>query len=85
MNTELLNIFLSEDGDAHARHKLLNAIREQKTAGTPVVREFTFNRFKVTLDFEAKKASLQDDLTVGPQGEYKVSLDEFEKALQKPK
>jgi hypothetical protein len=85
MNTELLNIFLSEDGDSHARHKLLNAIHEHKATGAPMLREFTFNRFKVTLDFEAKKVSLQDDLTVDPQGEYKLSLDEFEKALQKPK
>jgi hypothetical protein len=85
MNTELLNIFLSEDGDAHARHKLLNAIHVQKATGTPMVCEFTFNRFNVTLDFEARKVSLHDDLTVDPQGEYMLSLDEFEKALQKPK
>lgn len=85
MHTELLNIFLSEDGDAHARHKLLNAIREQKATGAPMVRKFTFNRFNVTLDFEANNVSLQDDLTVEPQGEYKLSLDEFENALQKPK
>lgn len=82
MNTELLNTFLSEDGDAHARHKLLDGIRKQRASGAPTVREFTFNRFKVTLDFEAKQVSLQDDLTVGPQGEYKLGLDEFEKALQ---
>jgi hypothetical protein len=82
MNAELLNIFLSEDGDAHARHKLLNAIREQKATSAPMVRKFTFNRFNVTLNFEAKKVSLQDDLTIDPQGEYNLSLDEFEKALQ---
>ena len=85
MNAELLNIFLSEDGDAHARDKLLDSISKQRATATPLVHEFTFNRFNVTLDFEAKKVSLQDDLTVGPQGEYELSLDEFEKALQEPK
>jgi hypothetical protein len=85
MNAELLNTFLSEDGDAHSRQKLLDAIRKQRPPGAPMVREFTFNRFNVTLDFEGKQVSLQDDLTVGPQGEYKLSLDEFEKALQERK
>ena len=82
MSAELLNTFSSEDGDAHARHKLLDAIRKQRATGTPVAREFTFNRFNVALDFEGKQVSLQDDLTVGPQGEYKLTLDEFDKALQ---
>lgn len=82
MNAELLDAFFSEDGDAHARQKLLDAIRKQRATGSRMVREFTFNRFNVTLDFEAKVVSLQDDLTVGPQGEYKLSLDEFERALQ---
>ena len=85
MNAELLNTFFSEDGDAHARQKLLDAIRKQGATGSRMVLEFTFNRFNVTLDFEAKVVSLQDDLTVGPQGEYKLSLDEFEKALQERK
>ena len=82
MNTELLNIFLSEDGDTHAGQKLLSAIGTQRAAGSPMMRKFTFNRFNVTLDFEAKVVFLQDDLTVGPQGEYKLSMSEFEKALR---
>jgi len=85
MNAELLNIFFSEDGDAHACQKLLDSIRKQGATGSRMVLEFTFNRFNVTLDFEAKVVSLQDDLTVGPQGEYKLSLDEFEKALHEHK
>jgi hypothetical protein len=82
MNAKLLDIFLSEDGDAHARQKLLDSIREQRTTGTPLVREFNFNRFNVTLNFETKQVFLEDDLTTGPEGERKFSLDEFEKALQ---
>jgi hypothetical protein len=79
VNAELLNIFLSDDGDVHARHKRLDAISKQRPTSTTVVREFSFNRFNVTLDFEAKRVSLQNDLTLGPQGEYKPSLEEFEK------
>ncbi len=47
-----------------------------------MVWEFTFNRFNVTLDFKEEQVVLQDDLTIGPQGEYKLSLNEFEKVLQ---
>ena len=83
MSTELLNSFFAEDGDAHARRKLLDAIRSQRASGgTTVVRDFTFNRFKVILDFEKQRASLHDDLTVGPLGEYEISLDDFERALR---
>ena len=85
MNAELLNTFFSEDGDAHARQKLLDAIRTQRANGTPMMRDFTFNRFNVTLDFEANQVYLQDDLTTGPEGEHTLTLDEFEKALQEPK
>jgi hypothetical protein len=81
MNTKLLDTFLSEDGDAYARHKLLDAIRKQRATGTPLVSKFTFNRFNVTLDYEAKTVSLQDDLAVDPDGEYNFKLDEFEKAV----
>jgi len=82
MNAELSNTFFSEDGDAHVCHKLLDAIRQQRATGLPLVREFKFNRFNVTLDFEKKQVSLQDDLTVDSEGEYKLGLDEFEKLLQ---
>jgi hypothetical protein len=85
MNVKLLDIFLSEDGDAHARRKLLDSIREQRTTGAPLVREFNFNRFNVTLDFETKQVSLQDDMTTGPEGECRFGLEEFEKALQAAK
>ena len=84
MNAELLNTFLSEDGDANVRPKLLDAILKQRAAGTPMIREFTFNRFIVTLDFETRQVLLQDDLTVGPQGEYRLGLEKFERALREP-
>jgi hypothetical protein len=85
MNAELLNTFFSEDGDVHARQKLLEAIHKQGVSGAPMVQELIFNRFKITLDFEGKQVSLQDDLTVGPPGEFKLNMDEFKKALQEHK
>ncbi|MBS0171504.1 MAG: hypothetical protein JSR62_14230 [Nitrospira sp.] len=81
MNTDLLDAFFLEDGDAYARHKLLEAIRECKKMHAGVVREYAFNRFNVTLNFEAREVTLGDDLTVGPQGEYRLSIEEFEKML----
>jgi hypothetical protein len=81
MNAELLNIFFSEDGDAHVRQKLIDAIQKQRTSGLPLMQELNFNRINVTLDFEAKVVSFQDDLTVGPEGEYKLDLNEFKKVL----
>jgi hypothetical protein len=85
MNTELLNTFLSEDGDAYARRELLDAISQQRTTGTPLARKYTFNRFNLILDFETNQALLEDDLTVGPEGEYKIDLAKFERALQQCK
>ena len=84
MNTKILDAFLSEDGDAQARHKLLDTIREHKSPHA-TIQKYAFNRFNVTLDFEAKKVLLEDDLTVNPQGEYKLGMEEFEKALQERK
>jgi hypothetical protein len=85
MNKKLLDEFLSEDADAYSRQRLFEAIREQRTSGAPIVREYTFNRFNVTLDFGTKEVTLEDDLAVGPQGEYKLSVEEFEKALRERK
>lgn len=83
MNAKLLDEFFSEDGDAHARHKLLDDIRGYGISHTAIVREYMFNRFNVTLNFEIKEVTIGDDLTVGPEGEFRISMGEFEKALLK--
>jgi len=85
MNENLLEEFLSQEADAYTRCKLLAEIREQRTTLTPAIREHTFNRFNVTLNFEKKRVSLRDDLMVGPEGEYPLGIEEFEKALQERK
>ena len=85
MNAQLLDQFLSEDCDAHVHRKLLTAIHKQRASGVPGVQRYTFNRFNITLNFVTKQVSLEDDLAVGPQGEYKLGIEEFEEILQKRK
>lgn len=82
MNSALLNEFLTEDADPQIRRKLVDAIREPKN---PSTLKFTFNRFNVVLDFEAKQVVIEDDLTVGPDGEFKLGFEEFVSALQERK
>ena len=80
MNQNLFYEFLSEDGDAYVRRKISDAIREQRVSGVPAVREYTFNRFNVRLNFETNQATIQDDLM--PHGEHTLTIEELEKALQ---
>ncbi|MDB6068687.1 MAG: hypothetical protein JWR26_4895 [Pedosphaera sp.] len=82
MNDKVLEQFLSEDGEAHVRRKLLDAIHSQSLAGSPLLKKYSFNRFIVSLDFETKQVTIEDDLTTGAQGEYKLGMQEFAKALQ---
>ena len=81
MNAKLVTTFLSEDCDAETRRQLVKAIRSAAASGCTAVREYTFNRFKLSLDFGAQEARLEDDLTVGPDGEFKLSMDDLERAL----
>ena len=85
MNPNLLDMFLAEECDSYTRNKLLDTIREGKTSGIAVTREYTFNRFNVILDFEKTEVKLEDDLTVGPGGDWKLDMEEFEKALHEHK
>jgi hypothetical protein len=65
MNDKILDEFLSEDGDADARRKLLDVIRESNGLGGSVVLKHTFNRFNVRLDLGAKQVIIEDDLMIG--------------------
>jgi len=85
MNDKILDEFLSDDGDADARRKLLDVIRESNGLGGSVVLKHTFNRFNVRLDLGAKQVIIEDDLMIGEKGEFKLGLDEFVKAIQKNK
>jgi hypothetical protein len=79
VNNALLNEFLAEEGSPEIREKLLVSIRQPNS---PAVLKFTFNRFNVILDFEKKEVTVEDDLTVGPEGEIKLVFEEFVRALE---
>jgi hypothetical protein len=77
MNESLLREFMDEDCDQDARRELLAAIQESKFQPERVKRSYTFNRFKVTLDFHAGQVLIEDDPTVGQEGEYTLRLEAF--------
>jgi hypothetical protein len=77
---QLLADFLLEDCDSAVRQKLRNAIKEGG-ANTGLVREFTFNRFNVTLDFAAGNVRIEDELDTSERGLCWVSLSDFSTAV----
>ena len=68
MNGELLNIFLSEDGDAHVRHEPLDAILNRERPGAPIVREFTSGRPANTRSGSKNSNEHLENLTRTPDG-----------------
>jgi hypothetical protein len=82
MNENLLRQFLDEDCDEQSRRKLLRDIRDSKAHPGLTEKSYTFNRFNLTLKFYAAEAVIQDDLRVGPEGDYTLGLDIFAKALE---
>ena len=81
MNTILLEEFLSEDADYHVRSILADAIKGIDLGKTIGLKEFTFNRFNVKLDADAKRAIIEDELNPSEDGEFSCSLDEFKNGL----
>jgi hypothetical protein len=79
MNSALLSEFLAEEGSLEIREKLLVSIREPDSRAAL---KFTFNRFNIILDYEKKEVTVEDDLTVGPEGEFNLGFEEFVRALQ---
>lgn len=74
MNNEILGLFLSEDCDKHAQKVLLHAIRTK--SGTSGVKNFTFNRFNVRLNYALNEAVIDDEINPG-DGEFRLPLGEF--------
>lgn len=80
MNNELLNMFLSLDGDAYVRSLLLAAIRDN--AQSDGAETFNFNVFDVTLDYGRKKAMVVNILTVGEDATIELGIEEFAATLK---
>ena len=83
MNENLLHEFLEDEYDSDIRHLLLATIQESKSSPELLKRDFAFNRFNVVLNFEFRRVLIEDDLTVGEQGECEIEMEEFEEILKK--
>ena len=77
----LLREFIEEESEEAVRHQLLAEIATHGTTKTEVLREFTYNRFNVYLDFERQEARIEDELDVSDEGTCSMSLAEFATAL----
>ena len=80
MNQAILRAFLVEDCDEHVRGVLLREI-DAWQGPCERIREFTFNRFNVRLDFSTGMVALDDELNPGPEGEWMGRLNEFREHL----
>lgn len=80
MKNELLEVFLVEDCDAHARTVLLAAIDKPPTGLER--REFTFNRFNFVLENLLQEAVIDDELHPA-DGEIRVPLEELRCRLER--
>lgn len=81
--SDLLQQFFSEDCDLDVRKLLLDAMAQFVSGGEDVIREFTFNRFNIKLDFGASEVMLEDDLDPSSEGQQTLCLGEFREALKK--
>lgn len=76
----LLDLFLNEECIPPIRDKLLAEIKE--CGDTPIVRDHTFNRFNLRMDFENRLVRIEDDLDPGEEGEIELSLADFQHELE---
>ena len=79
MKSNLLEVFLEEDCDGHARSALLAALDMRPTALDR--QEFSFNRFNAVLDFVGQQAVIDDELNP-EDGEFVVAIDEFRRRVE---
>lgn len=79
-NPSLLIIFLNEECIPPLRDMLLAEIKE--FGQTPIVRTHVFNRFNLRMDFENSLVRIEDDLDPGEEGEFELSLADFQRELE---
>jgi hypothetical protein len=77
----ILDDFLSQDCDVHARREILHDIGRYSESNADVNRDYTFNRFVLHLDFRRKEAIIEDDLDASESGVLRLPLVEFASAL----
>jgi hypothetical protein len=76
--TSLLEQFLREECTPHVRKLICDAAASRE----PARQEFEFNRFNLALDFEAGRATLEDETDATPSGSVDLALADLLAALQ---
>jgi pterin-4a-carbinolamine dehydratase len=82
MNNTLLNEFLEQDCELRRRLVIHEEVVRLLAEKAQVVREHTFNRFNLTLDFIREVAVLEDDLNPGPDGRLELPIRAFDQAIK---
>lgn len=76
----LLERFLSTDADIAVREQLISDINLHSAGSSR--REYTFNRFNVTIDFDDEVVRIEDDLDTSAEGSRSLPLALFTEALK---
>jgi hypothetical protein len=81
MSEDLTKAFIEQDCDEHVRSILLEEIMATGLVNDRV-REWTFNRFNVSLDFGKGTAQIEDELNPTPQGSAVLPISELRALLE---
>ena len=73
----ILEQFLAEEAVPYVRKLIFDAVNEHQTRPNEIQKQFEFNRFELTLNFENKTVLIEDILQPSPNGEVRLGLDEL--------
>jgi len=76
-NQSLLNQFIKEECTPYVRGLICGAIARHKQGASSARAQFEFNRFNLTLDFEDRSATLEDELDTTPSGRLRLPLGQL--------
>jgi hypothetical protein len=71
-----------QDCDAANKEKILAELDKYKVSRVDIFREYTFNRFTLSVDFKKQEVTIVDDLDISEEGACRYSINEFVAALQ---
>lgn len=76
----LIERFVVQELDDSVRYILKDAYDERMRSQSVLLREFEFNCFDVSLDFEKGIVTLQDVLSIGESSSFDISIRDFASA-----
>ena len=77
MSNDLVRRFVEQELNACVRSTLDAALQERAESKNVLMREFEFNCFDVTLDFENEVVTLQDVLSSGADSSVELPISDF--------